>query len=48
MTVKVTNLETKAVYVHYKLTKRDIGWISLNPNLKIEILKDKRPAWKSQ
>ena len=39
MTVKVTNLETKAVYIHHGLTKRDIGWIEANPNLRVEILK---------
>ena len=39
MTVKVTNLETRAVYIHYGLNKSDIGWISLNPNLRVEIMK---------
>ncbi len=39
MTVKVTNLQTKVVFIHRNLTSNDIGWIALNPNLKIEILK---------
>ena len=48
MTIKVTNLETKAVYVHYKLNRGEVGWISLNPNLRIEVLKDYKPHWKSR
>jgi len=39
MTVRVTNLETKAVYVHRNLNRNDIGWISLNPNLRVEVVK---------
>jgi hypothetical protein len=39
MTARVTNIETKAVYVHRNLNRNDIDWISLNPNLRIEILR---------
>ena len=39
MTIKVINLETKAVYIHRNVNNNDVAWIKLNPNLKIEFLK---------
>ena len=39
MTVKVTNLDTKAVFIHYGLSRAEVGWIEANPNLRVEILK---------
>ena len=42
MTIKVTNLKTKAFYIHRNVNYYDIGWIKANPNLSIEVLKHKR------
>lgn len=35
--IKVTNRETKTVFYHNGLTREEIGWISGNPNLIVEI-----------
>lgn len=35
--IKVTNKETKTVFYHNGLTREEIGWISGNPNLVVEV-----------
>jgi hypothetical protein len=36
--VKVTNLETKAIYVHTKVPLEHVEMLKMNSNLKIEVL----------
>ena len=36
--VKVTNLETKAIYVHTKVPLEYVEMLKMNSNLKIEVL----------
>lgn len=36
--IRVINLDTGAVYVHYKVPDSHVGMIELNPNLKVERL----------
>ena len=38
MTIKVTNNETGAVYTHKNLSKDEVDWIKLDPNLTVVIL----------
>lgn len=38
LTVKVTNLESGRVDVHKNLSKNDVEWIRVNPNLKVEVI----------
>jgi len=35
--IKVTNKETKTVWFHDEMSKDDIGWLRVDPNLLIEI-----------
>ena len=36
--IRVTNTETKAVYVHNKVPLEHVEMLKMNPNLKIEVL----------
>ena len=36
--IKVTNLESKAIYVHHRVPLDHVETLRMNPNLKIEIL----------
>ena len=38
-TIRVTNNETGAVFVHKHITKNEAEWIDLDPNLTVEYLK---------
>lgn len=38
-TIKVTNNDTGAVFVHKYVTKEEADWIDLDPNLTVEFLK---------
>jgi hypothetical protein len=39
LTIRVTNNQTGAVYVHKHITKGEADWIDLDPNLTVEVLK---------
>ena len=39
LTIKVTNNQTGAVFIHKHVTKGEAEWIGLDPNLTVEILK---------
>ena len=36
--IKVTNIESKAVYTHHRVPLEHVEMLKMNPNLKIEIL----------
>jgi hypothetical protein len=36
--IKVTNLDTKAVYIHSKVPYEHVEMLKLNPNLEVDIL----------
>jgi hypothetical protein len=36
--IKVTNLDTKAVYIHGKVPYEHVEMLKLNPNLEVDIL----------
>jgi len=42
--IKVTNADTKAVYVHHRVPLEHVEMLRLNPNLKIEVLGRSRGA----
>ena len=42
--IRVTNLETKAIYVHNKVPLEHVEMLRMNPNLKIEVLGQARGA----
>ena len=39
MLIRVTNLQTKAVYYHKYVTPNDVAWIKANSNLKVEVIR---------
>jgi hypothetical protein len=40
--IKVTNLRTKAVYIHNKVPYEHVEMLKLNPNLEIDIMGENR------
>ena len=38
-TIKVTNGETGAVFTHKNLSKEEVDWIDLDPNLTVEVIR---------
>jgi|LWDU01.1.fsa_nt_gi hypothetical protein len=38
ITIRVTNNETGAIYTHKNLSKHEVDWIRLDPNLTVEVL----------
>ena len=42
--IRVTNLESKAVYIHNKVPLEHVEMLRMNPNLKIEVLGQSRGA----
>ena len=40
--IRVTNLESKAVYIHNKIPLEHVEMLRMNPNLKIEVLGQSR------
>lgn len=38
-TIKVTNGDTGAIFIHRNLSKREVDWIDLDPNLTVEVLR---------
>jgi hypothetical protein len=36
--IKVTNLESKAIYTHHRVPLEHVETLKMNPNLKIEVL----------
>lgn len=38
ITIKVTNNDTGAIYTHKNLSKYEVDWIKLDPNLTVEVI----------
>jgi len=38
MKIKVKNNETGEEYIHDNLTKEEVEWIKLDPNLEVEVI----------